>query len=186
MPSVTSATPQVVTSVVTVSHIRNIDLTRGGSEINCTQARNPKARCHVCHICHANADWMSPSATHATQKSRGMDSRGPRGGETEAMDRRGQDHARYAKVTSDVKKGYKRKADVTKCHICKRGAEPSNHLCHACRATAAWMSPPRLLQKGEWEPERGLESRGGERRPQKRAGPRQTHVSDVSCHGEPQ
>ena len=32
-----------------------------------------------------------------------MDSQGARGGETEAMDRRGQDHARYAKVTSDVK-----------------------------------------------------------------------------------
>ena len=32
-----------------------------------------------------------------------MDSRGARGGETKAVDRREQDHARYAKVTSDGK-----------------------------------------------------------------------------------
>ena len=37
----------------------------------------------------------------------GMDSRRARGGETEAMDSRGQDNARYAKVTSDGKKGHK-------------------------------------------------------------------------------
>ena len=48
-----------------------------------------------------------------------MDSRGARGGETEAVDRRGQDYARYAKVTSDGKKGHKRKANVNRCHICE-------------------------------------------------------------------
>ena len=44
----------------------------------------------------------------AREPAGSMDSRGARGGETETVDRRGQDHARYAKVTSDVKKGYKR------------------------------------------------------------------------------
>ena len=48
-----------------------------------------------------------------------MDSQGARGGETEAMDRRGQDYARYAKATSDGKTGHKRKANVTRCHICE-------------------------------------------------------------------
>ena len=87
---------------------------RGKSDSNCARARHQKARRHVRHNCHANADWMSPSATHATQKcmgASGMDSRRARGGETEAMDSRGQDHARYAKVTSDGKKGHKR------CHL---------------------------------------------------------------------
>ena len=48
-----------------------------------------------------------------------MDSRGARGGETETVDRRGQDYARYAKVTSDGKKAHKRKANVNRCHICE-------------------------------------------------------------------
>ena len=49
-----------------------------------------------------------------------MDSRGARGGETEAVDRRGQDYTRYAKVTSDVKQNQKRKPNVTRCHIWER------------------------------------------------------------------
>ena len=39
-----------------------------------------------------------------------MDSRGATGGETEAVDRRGQDHARYATATSDVK-GHNREGE---------------------------------------------------------------------------
>ena len=85
---------------------------RGKSDSNCARGRHQKARRHVRHNCHANADWMSPSATHATQKcmgARGMDLRRARGGETEAIDSRVQDHTRYyAKVTSDGIKGHKR------------------------------------------------------------------------------
>ena len=128
---------------------------RSGSDINSTQACHQNARRHVRHNCHANADWMSPSATHATQKcmgARGMDSRGARGGETEAMDRRGQDHARYAKVTSDVKQNQKRKPNVTRCHIwerrssmCATAAPQQQRGCHL----------PACCRKGAWEPERG-------------------------------
>ena len=57
-----------------------------------------------------------------------MDSQGARGGETEAMDRRGQDYARYAKATSDGKTGHKRKANVTRCHICEDIVPPVPRL----------------------------------------------------------
>ena len=82
---------------------------RGKNDSNCARARQ-KVRRHLRHNCHANADWLSQGATHATQNcmgASGMDSRRARGGETEAMDSRGQDNARYAKVTSDGKKGDK-------------------------------------------------------------------------------
>ena len=72
-----------------------------------------------------------------------MDSRGARGGETEAVDRRGQDYARYAKVTSDGKKAHKRKANVNRCHICEDIVPPVPCL----PAQPAWMSAPRLLPK---------------------------------------
>ena len=91
-------TTQWVTSDVTANHNRNVDV-RAAEKATATAPkranRKPGAMCAT-HNCHANADWMSPSATHATQKcmgARGMDWRGARGGETEAMDRRGQDHA---------------------------------------------------------------------------------------------
>ena len=131
---------------------------RSGSDINSTQACHQNARRHVRHNCHANADWMSPSATHATQKrmgARGMDSRGARGGETEAMDRRGQDHARYAKVTSDVKQNQKRKPNVTRCHIwerrssmCATAAPQQQRGCHL----------PACCRKGNGSQREGLYS----------------------------
>ena len=80
-----------------------------------------------------------------------MDSRGARGGETEAVDRRGQDYARYAKVTSDGKKGHKRKANVNRCHICEDIVPPVPCLPRnqrGCQLAAC-------CRKGAWEPERG-------------------------------
>ena len=129
---------------------------RSGSDINSTQACHQNARRHVRHNCHANAGWMSPSATHATQKcmgARGMDSRGARGGETEAMDRRGQDHARYAKVTS---KRATKERQMSPGAISAKDAVPS--VPRLPRNSSVDVTS-RLLQKGEWEPESG--TRGG-------------------------
>ena len=109
-----------------------------------------------------------------------MDSRGARGGETEAMDRRGQDHARYAKVTSDVKKGHKRKANVTRCHICERRsaicATPAAQQQRGCHL-------PACCRKVNGSQSQGLEGgeRGREGCPHKRAGPRPRGRSEVSA-----
>ena len=103
------------------------------------------------------------------------------------MDSRGQDHTRYAKVTSDVKQDQKRKANVTRCHICETRsamcATPAAQKQRGCHL-------PACCRKVNGSHREGLEGgeRRRERRPHKRAGGRQTHdrVSDVSCHSEPQ
>ena len=103
----------------------------------------------LCHACHVKSRWMSPSATPATQKCRGV-----------TRDQAGPSHAplcgceivprlpREFKVDVTIVPRLPReiKVDVTKCHAChakvpRRHARPSGpkratqcHECHACHA----------------------------------------------------
>ena len=72
---------QSVTSVVTVKHSRNVDV-RAAAAATSTAPNSTTRKAGAMFATHAKADWMSPSATHATQTcmgARGID--GLAGGE---------------------------------------------------------------------------------------------------------
>ena len=91
-----------MTSVVTVNH-SNVDVRAAAAATSTAPKRATRQAGAMCATCKRRLDVTECSACHTKVHGSQRD-----GGEMETVDRRGQDHARYAKVTSDVKKGYKR------------------------------------------------------------------------------
>ena len=108
--------------------------------------------CHACHAKrHVKSRWMSPSATPATQKCRGVtrDQAGPSAPPSAMSATPATQNDRGCEIAPRLPREIK--VDVTKCHACharvpRRHARPSGpkratqcHECHACHAKRPWM-----------------------------------------------
>ena len=96
--------------------------------------KTPTVDVRLCHACHVKSRWMSPSATPATQKWRGVT------GVTAAPK---PVQARHP-VPSVPRRPRKTTVDV--------------RLCHACHVKSRWMSPSATPATQKWRGVTGVPS----------------------------